>query len=138
MTQQNVDVVKSAYDAFGRGDIPGVVAVFDPGIEWVAPVGSYRIGGVHKGADAIVKNFFMVLGELWETLTVTPQEFIDDGDRVIVLGKVTGKARARGGTVDSPYVHIFEFKNGKVTRFEEFEDTATINQVIMPVGTTVS
>jgi ketosteroid isomerase-like protein len=40
MSQQNIDIVKTAYEAFGRGDIPGVVATFDPNIEWVAPAGS--------------------------------------------------------------------------------------------------
>ena len=102
MSQQNVNVVKKAYEAFGRGDIPAVVATFDPSIEWISPAGSYRIGGVHKGPDAIVNNFFMVLGELWETLDVSPRDFIEAGDRVIVLGKVSGKVRGTGKTADSP------------------------------------
>ncbi len=138
MSQQNVDVVRKAYEAFGRGDIPALLETFDPSIEWVAPVGQYRIGGVHKGPDAIANDFFMVLGELWETLDVSPQEFIDAGDRVITLGTVTGKARTTGKMADSHYVHIFELRNGKVTRFEEYEDTATLNQAIMPVGSAVS
>src|SRR5438067_1857981 len=106
MSQQNVDVVRKAYEAFGRGDIPAVLEAFDPNIEWVSPVGHYRIGGVHKGPDAVVNNFFMVLGELWETLDVNPRDFIDAGNRVIVLGNITGKARATGTMVDSPYAHL--------------------------------
>jgi ketosteroid isomerase-like protein len=137
MSQQNVDLVKSAYESFGNGDIPGLVATFDPNIEWISPAGQYRLGGVHKGPDAIVQNFFMVLGELWETLDVTPGEFIEAGDRVIVLGNVRGKGRVSGTIVESPYVHVFEVKNGKVTRFEEFEDTATINQAVAPVASSV-
>ena len=139
MSQQNVDVVRKAYEAFGRGDIPAVVEAFDPNIEWVSPVGQYRIGGVHKGPDAIVKNFFMQLGELWgDTLDVTPKELIDaGGDRVFALGTVVGKGQATGKMVETPYIHSFTLKNGKVTRFEEFLDTATINQATMPAGSSV-
>ena len=138
MSQQNVDLVRKAYEAFGRGDIPAVLEAFDPNIEWVSPVGQYRLGGVYKGPDAIATNFFMVLGEIWETLDVTPQELIDGGDRVIVFGNAIGKARATGTTVKTPYVHCHTVKNGKVARFEEFLDTATINKATMPVGSTVS
>jgi uncharacterized protein len=138
MSQQNVDIVKTAYEAFGRGDIPGVVATFDPSIEWISPAGSYRLGGVHKGPEAIVNNFFMVLGEMWDELDVTPREYIDAGDRVFVLGNATGKGKATGKTVESPYIHMFNMKDGKVTRFEEFEDTATINKAIQPVTSAVA
>jgi ketosteroid isomerase-like protein len=30
----NVEIVQGGYEAFGRGDVPGVLAVFDPDIEW--------------------------------------------------------------------------------------------------------
>lgn len=139
MSQQNVDVVRKAYEAFGRGDIPAVLATFDPNIEWVSPVGQYRLGGVQKGPEAIVNNFFMLLGELWgDTLDVTPREFIDAGNRVFVLGNLVGKGQGTGTMVKTPYVHMLEVKNEKITRFEEFLDTATINQAIMPVGSSVS
>ncbi len=138
MSQQNIDVVKTAYEAFGRGDIPGVVATFDPNVEWISPAGSYRLGGVHKGPEAIVNNFFMVLGEMWDELKVTPREYIDAGDRVFVLGNATGKGKATGKTVDSPYIHMLNLKDGKVVRFEEFEDTASINKVIQPVASAVA
>jgi ketosteroid isomerase-like protein len=138
MSQQNLDIVRNAYAAFGRGDIPSVVATFDQNIEWVSPPGSYRVGGVHKGADAIIKNFFMVLGEIWENLDVTPREYVDAGDRVFVLGTARGKGKATGKPVAASYVHIFEFKNGKVARFEEYEDTATIREALQPVASTIA
>lgn len=138
MSQQNVDVVKTAYEAFGRGDIAAVVATFDPSIEWISQAGGYRLGGVHKGPEAIVNNFFMVLGELWDELVVTPREYIDAGERVFVLGNATGKGKATGKTVDSPFVHIFNMMDGKVTRFEEFGDTATFNQAVQPVTSTIA
>jgi hypothetical protein len=34
MSQENVGLVKSLYEAFGRGDVPTVLAAMDPKIEW--------------------------------------------------------------------------------------------------------
>src|SRR5215212_2483282 len=128
MSQSNVDIVKKAYAAFGQGNIPGVLETFSPDIEWHSPIGLYRLGGVHRGPEGVLNNFFSVLMELYDGLDVTPREYIEAGDRVIVLGNGRGKGRATGQEIDLPYVHIHEVHDGKITRFEEFEDTAIINR----------
>lgn len=128
MSQSNLEIVKKAYAAFGRGDIPGVLDTFSPAIEWYSPPGMYRLGGVHRGPQGVVNGFFSVLMELYDGLDVTPSEYVEAGDRVIVLGKVRGKGRATGQAVDASYVHILEVHDGKVTRFDEFQDTATLNR----------
>jgi ketosteroid isomerase-like protein len=138
MSQKNVDVVKTAYEAFGRGDIAAVVATFDPNIEWHSPAGFYRLGGDYKGPEEIVNKFFMVVGELWETLDITPREYIDAGDRVFVLGTGKGKSKATGKMVSTPYIHMLELKDGKVIRYDEFEDTATLNRILQPATSLVA
>ena len=35
----NVEAIREAYAAFGRGDVPAVLAVLDPNIEWMEPEG---------------------------------------------------------------------------------------------------
>jgi ketosteroid isomerase-like protein len=54
----------------------------------------------------------------------SPREFFGAGDRVCVLGHYAWKIRKTGRTVAGDWVHVFTIRNGKVTRFREFNDTA--------------
>ena len=82
----NVERLKGGYEAFGRGDVPSVLALFDPNIEWrEAESNPYKPDGkAWIGGDAIVANLFMRLGSEWDGFTVTPNEFHDAGDTVAV------------------------------------------------------
>ena len=42
VSQQDVTTMRSAYEAFNRGDIPGALSAFDPQIEWQEPGGRTR------------------------------------------------------------------------------------------------
>jgi ketosteroid isomerase-like protein len=130
MSQENVEKAKQGYENFARGDIPAVLADYSEDVEWHAPAGEYRTGGVHRGHQAIVNEVFMVLAELWEDLRVEPHEFVPSGDRVIVLGTISGRGKATGKSISLPFVHIAEYRNGKLVRFEEFMDTATGNAAV--------
>jgi ketosteroid isomerase-like protein len=84
MSEQNVSVIKAAYAAFGRGDLPGVLANFDAQIEWALPDG-LPFGGTYHGRNEVV-GFFEKLPKYFQDLRVEPDEFIAGGDRIIVRG----------------------------------------------------
>jgi ketosteroid isomerase-like protein len=54
----------------------------------------------------------------------TPQEFFAAEDRVFVLGRYSWNIRKTGRAVSINWVHVFTLRNGKVTKFREFNDTA--------------
>ena len=60
MGEQSVEVVKGIYEAFGRGDVPAVLAATADDIEWYQAEGM-PYGGLHHGRDAAARN---VLGPL--------------------------------------------------------------------------
>ena len=122
----NADIIKSAYDAFAQQDIPAVLAAFDPDIAWYTP-DTVRFGGTFKGHDEVV-GFFSKLPESYTELRVEPDEFIESGDRVVVLGHLRGKAA--GGDFDERFAHVWSFTDGKATSFEEFFDTVRIGKAI--------
>ena len=82
----NVEMLKGGYEAFGRGDVPAVLGIFDPNIEWREAEGNpYKPDGKPWiGGDAIVQHLFMRLATEWDGFTVTPNEFHDAGDTVAV------------------------------------------------------
>ena len=127
MSSDNVTLAQGAYQAFGRGEIPTVLALMDPNIEWDEPQApGYPDGGVHRGPQAVADEVFGTIPMYYEELAVVPQEFVDAGDRVFVLGEFRGKGKARGTPFVAPFVHIVTFRDGKLTRFQNYTDTGTI------------
>jgi ketosteroid isomerase-like protein len=122
----NREIIEAAYAAFGRQDTPAVLAAFDANITWYSP-DSVTTGGTFKGHGEVV-GLFARLPEIYKALEVRPDRFVDQDDTVVVLGQHVG--RAAGGNFDIPFVHVWTLHDGKATSFEEFFDTAKLNQVL--------
>src|SRR5215468_11629028 len=98
----NVARVQRSYDAFARDDLDGVLADMHRDIEWHQAQGLAH-GGLYRGLDAVRANVFEPLDrDWWEEFVVTPEEFIDAGRDVVVLGRYRGVARDTGKRLDVP------------------------------------
>jgi hypothetical protein len=125
---RNTQVVKDAYAAFGRGDIPALLALVDSGIEWTAVVGSRTpTSGTRRTRDGVAK-FFQDLAASLEFQSFEPREFIAQGDKVVALGHSVGKWKTNGRSFETDWAMIFTVRDGLVTRFLEFADSAGINE----------
>ncbi len=127
MSQQNVSLVQSLYDAFGQGDIPTILGAMDPDIVWDIPQApDYPLGGIHRGPQGIASEFFSIIPEYYQEFAAIPQHVLDDGDRVIVLAEYRGKGKASGTAFQVPVAHVYTFRDGRWIRFQEYTDTGTI------------
>jgi ketosteroid isomerase-like protein len=128
----NVQILKGAYEAFGHGDIPSVLATFDPNIEWREAEGNpYKPDGKPWiGGDAIAQNLFMRLGSEWDGFTVTPKEFHDAGDTVVVECRYTGVHNATGKRIDAQACHVWKLSDGKAKSFQQYVDTAQMQDAM--------
>jgi ketosteroid isomerase-like protein len=82
--------------------------------------------GVRKGPDAVA-DFFRLLSESVAFTKFEPREFFAQGDKVVVLGFYSATSIATGRAFESEWVMVFTVKNGKVTEFKEFNDSAQLN-----------
>jgi steroid delta-isomerase-like uncharacterized protein len=117
-------LVQAGYQAFARQDIPAVLALFDANIQWTTPE-TIRFGGTHSG-PAGAAQFFSHLPELYQEIHVQPEQFVEQGDRVVVLGTHHGRT-INGMPFDQPFVHSWVVANGAATSFTEFFDTVQMN-----------
>jgi ketosteroid isomerase-like protein len=78
--------------------------------------------GRHGKADA--ERYFAEMFAAWEMVYFTPEEFIAEGERVVVVSRVAFKCRATGKVAESPKADIFHFREGKIVEVIEFFDTA--------------
>jgi ketosteroid isomerase-like protein len=124
MQMTAVEIVKRSYDAFAVGDMDGVLGDMDPDIEWHQAQGLPH-GGYYRGLDEVRRNIFDPLDtEWWDGFTATPDEFLDAGEHVVVLGRYRATAKQSGRALDVPFVHVWTLRNDKAVRFRQFLDTA--------------
>jgi uncharacterized protein len=131
MSKETVALVKGIYDAFAKGDVPAVLGAMSPGIVWnEAENFPYSDRNPYVGPDAIVQGIFMRLAAEWDGFTVAPEEFLDAGDTVVVLGRYRGSYKATGKPQNTQMVHVWRVKDGKVAQFQQYADTLQVARVI--------
>jgi len=126
----NGDIVRGLYEAFGRGDVPGVLGALDESIEWTEAEG-FPYGGTFHGHQGVLENVFMKLGTEWENWTAVPSKIVEDGDEVVALGTYTGKFLATGKSISVPYAHAWTLRGGKAVRFQQYTDTAVVAKALV-------
>ncbi len=126
MSEDNLDVVRRGYDAFGRGDIDALLELFDEQIQWVTPGPSELATSGRRTGRQEVGQFFASVNELFDVQRFEPRDYIAQGDRVVVLGVEAARVRSTGKMLELDWVHVFTMRTGKVIAFQEFFDTAAV------------
>ena len=120
----NVTIVRRSYVAFAAHDMDGVVGDMHPDIVWHQAQGLPH-GGVYYGLEEVRRNIFDPLDrDWWSEFTAEPEDFLDAGDEVVVLGRYRGVAQGSGKKLDVPFVHVWTMQDEKAIRFRQFLDTA--------------
>ncbi|HWA53378.1 MAG TPA: nuclear transport factor 2 family protein [Solirubrobacterales bacterium] len=123
----NVDNARSAYEAFGRGDLETLKEMLAEDSTWLTS-DELPLGGETKGREAILGNFAQI-PNYWTSFSVEPEEFIDAGEWVVVRG--TQRAGNDGGEFTSPFAHLMKFSaDGKIVRGEFYADSAKAAKVL--------
>ena len=120
---ENVDALKKAFDGFNSGDADAVAEVYQDDAKWEGPnTQEVPGGGTTEGKDKILEMLGGIQ-EDWEDFQATPDEFIDAGDTVIVLGHISGKHKESGKDLKTPFVHVWRMSDGKAKRVQALLDT---------------
>jgi ketosteroid isomerase-like protein len=85
MSEQDVNTMRTAYEAFNRGDVPAVLEAFDPQIEWYEPGGGLAPHGTFSGAESVANDVFATVPENFDEFEAQPDAFIDAGEHLVVL-----------------------------------------------------
>ena len=121
---KNGDIVKALYDAFGKGDVPAVLGAFDPEIQWrEAENFLYADGNPYTGPQAVAEGVFQRIVSDVENFAVLPERFVQGGDTVVAEGRYRGTMKTTGTPVDAQFAHIWQLRDGKVVRFQQYTDT---------------
>jgi uncharacterized protein len=122
MSQENIEVVKAAFEAYNRGDLDAWLADADPDIEWhVLPEATDP--GPHRGRQVVLER-----AKLWrrtlEGLRADVLEYIDAGEYVIAPVRMRGQAPGSDAEVVLDEVYVSRLRNGKVVELREYRSKA--------------
>lgn len=119
----NVEIVRELYAAFARRDIPAIVGMLSPDVEWREPPNPFNpAGGARHGHDGFLE-WAEVGRRAEDILILEPRKMLVDEDSVAVVGFTRCRAVPTGRIYESDFVHLVTLEAGKVTRFQEFFDT---------------
>jgi ketosteroid isomerase-like protein len=120
VSQENVEIVRRAYQAWEQHGFDVVPELFDPQLEFVNP--PYAVEpGIRIGRDEFAAALRSLL-EVFTDFNATATEFRDAGDRVVVTATMTARSRANAVPVEAERGYVLDVRDGKITRFAWFND----------------
>jgi ketosteroid isomerase-like protein len=120
MSEENVEVVRGAINAWNRGDYEAWIDGFDSDCEFM-PLRAQLEGQAYRGHDGL-RQFMDDLAQDWEQVRFEVSEIREVGDKVLVLIRFQGRGRASGANLDIPIGIVGKVQQGKVTQARMFSD----------------
>jgi hypothetical protein len=123
-----IETVRTAYEAFGRGDIPALLEQLTDDIEWTfdGSTGDAYMRTA-RGKDDLMHWFEQVMAtdgiQAFE-----PRQMLAGTDHVTVIGWERAQALPAGGIFETNWVHVWQLRDGRVARFFGMFDTAASAQ----------
>ena len=126
MSEQNTAIAQQAYENFKTGNIPALLDQMSDEVTWELPeVEGVPISGRRNGRDS-VREFFAMVARDQEVIEFEPREFVAQGDKVVSLGHYRWRVKDTGREFASNFAHVFTIRDGKVTGFREYFDSAAV------------
>jgi ketosteroid isomerase-like protein len=120
MSKDNVEIVRTFYDAWARDEFPGPLELMDREIEYVNPAGAVE-PGTRRGVIAFRRAVERVF-EGWEAWEAEPEKFTEVGDQVAVMLRYRARGRGSGLEVEGRESALWTLRNGKVVRYAWFHE----------------
>jgi ketosteroid isomerase-like protein len=128
MSQENVEIMRKAIEAFNRRDAEGFGALFVKDAE-IIPVRAALEGTVYRGPEAGAQ-YCAAVDASWENLAWEVEAVRDDNDWVLALGHIRGRGRGSGADFDAQGAWLAWFHGGRLTRFRTYPERAAALEAV--------
>jgi ketosteroid isomerase-like protein len=124
VSRENVEIVRSVYESFSLSDWGRIAELAHPDVEYRGTVGGLEEGRVERGVQQMRQLFEEDDLEAWDERRLEPDEFIDAGDRVVVMQREYRRGRGSGVELENDTAAVFEVRDGRVVRIQGYMDRA--------------
>lgn len=125
-----VDLVRSFYANLGRGDVPGVLGLLHPALEWTEAEGFPYYSGTWRAPEDVLNKLIVPLMRDWDGFAAVADDFVCEGDRVVSLGAYSGTSKATGKAMRAPFAHVWRIADGKLKSFAMYTDTLLVDRAL--------
>ena len=122
--------LRAGYELVNRDGVRAWLECMDPQIEWTEgeEVPERHVYRGHEGVLRQQERF----EEAWESFRIEPADFAASGDKLVVIVDLWGRGRGSGAEVEARAAHLWEFRDGKATRFEIYGDSERAMRELAP------
>ncbi|HMD57856.1 MAG TPA: nuclear transport factor 2 family protein [Solirubrobacteraceae bacterium] len=118
MSQENVEIVQQGFVVWGETGEPDWSTMHEQ-IEMhdhdIMDAGEYR---GHEGFRRWLEDW----SSAWSEFSMDPEEFIDAGERVVVVLRMKATGRGSGVAVEREDAIVFELRDGMVVRIDYYNN----------------
>jgi ketosteroid isomerase-like protein len=123
MSQENVEIVRAAFDAWNRGDLEDLFSYLAPDAEFHT-TGRFADEGVYRGRAGLARLFSEFRQDLEEQRVSADDVRAVGQDAVIVEAVLTGRGRQSKAGFEERLWYVGRFRDGLVVRIETYVDAA--------------
>jgi ketosteroid isomerase-like protein len=122
MSQENLETLQRAREAWNSEDLDGWLALLDPEAEWHTALEQALEGrgSTYRGHDGLRKAWDEYRSDAWGGLTHQIQETRDLGESALVLGQLDVTGRTAGIESSQEFGQLVTFRGGKIIRTHDF------------------
>ena len=122
MTDANepIATVKRMYAAFGAGDLDALIETVHPDSRWTYLGANPELTKAEFVGRASVRKFFETILERLDITEFNTDEFIVDGDTVVVFGSEAGKVKSTGQPFRNEWAQKYVVQDKQITRMAEY------------------
>jgi ketosteroid isomerase-like protein len=119
-----INKIKELYAAFSRGDLATILASLADDVTWEFEAPPELLASGIRHSPKEVAEFFVALSAQSADHHLEMTEFLSNDDAVAAFGRFQGTIKSNGIRIDTPVVHYFKFRNGKIIRHMQLSNTA--------------
>jgi len=123
MSQQNVDSLRRAYEAFSSGDLERILEFAHPDFEAVIPPELSAEPDTYRGHDGI-RRYFQSFADAMDEIRFQPEQFWDAGESVGAIVRLTAKGRQTGIGVEQRIAQVWTVLDGKAIGLRTYPSLA--------------
>jgi ketosteroid isomerase-like protein len=119
MSQENVEIVRRYFAAYGRGGLDASAEFWHPDINWRAAGGALDDVGLMEGPGAL-RRYYEQWEDTFESGRLEVEELVDAGDQVVAVVRGFGRMKESEAEVDIRYATVLSIRDGKIAAGREY------------------
>jgi ketosteroid isomerase-like protein len=121
LSQENVELVHRMCEAFLAGNLAAALDVLHADVTWHGTIGGLEEGRTAHGHDEVIEGFVEGLRD-WERHSLEAEDYLDAGDRVVVLWHEVGRGKASGVEVETRTAVVYTVRGDEVVEVQGYMD----------------